>query len=125
MIKSDDINVVYPPTWKHDQKNPEVYVEIEADEKSQEYQDLAKVFPYKIVKLKRIQNYNAYSRYFNEKKFLEKLNGGKTIKEMLLYHGTRTMDPSLITADKEITFNINYSADKNYMGRATYFAERA
>jgi hypothetical protein len=34
------------------------------------------------------------------------------------------MNPSQITADKEITFNINYSADKNYMGRATYFAEK-
>lgn len=53
---------------------------MDVDEKSLEYQNIVKVFPYKVLKLKRIQNYNAYSRYFNEKKFLEKLNGGKPIK---------------------------------------------
>lgn len=39
-----------------------------------------------------------------------------------MFHGTSSLDPTAVTADKEIAFNINYSRDTNYMGRATYFA---
>ena len=44
-----------------------------------EYIEVKKIFPYKIKIIKRVQNWNAYSRNFNERKFLYKLNNGKKI----------------------------------------------
>ena len=40
----------------------------------------------------------------------------------MLYHGTKGTDPELIYADKEESFNINYTSDNNYLGKGTYFA---
>jgi hypothetical protein len=50
------------------------------------------------------------------------LNGGKIVKEMMLFHGTKTTDPKVIYEDKELSFNINYTSDNNLLGRGTYFA---
>lgn len=44
---------------------------------------------------------------------------------MLLFHGTSTCEPSLIYADKEEAFNINYSSSTNLFGRGIYFAKEA
>lgn len=50
------------------------------------------------------------------------MNGGKIVKEMMLFHGTNTTDPKLIYEDKELCFNVNYAGDNNSLGRGTYFA---
>ena len=57
--------------------------------------------------------------------FLKNLNGEKNVKEMKLYHGTRTTDPKILYEDKEECFNINYTGDNNFLGRGTYFAEKS
>ena len=44
---------------------------------------------------------------------------------MKLFHGTGTTTPETIYRDKEEAFNINYSSDKNLLGRGIYFAEKS
>lgn len=50
------------------------------------------------------------------------INNKKDVKELKLFHGTRTTDPRVIYEDREQSFNINYTSDSNTMGRGTYFA---
>ena len=78
---------------------------------------------HKIKKLLRIQNKPIYKKYFEEKKFLKELNGGKDLKEMKLYHGTSTVNPKNLYEDKETCFNVNFTSEGNFLGRGTYFAE--
>lgn len=92
---------------------------------TKEFLDIQKVFTIANIKeLIRIQNQFVYRKYEDEKACLTALNGGKFIKEMMLFHGTRQTDPKIIYEDKEECFNINYTGDNNYLGRGTYFAER-
>lgn len=44
---------------------------------------------------------------------------------MRLFHGTKTTNPELIYADKEESFNINYSRATNLLGIGVYFAQQA
>lgn len=56
---------------------------------------------------------------------MESLNGGKKVKTMQLFHGTRSTNPEEIYRDKEESFNINYSSDNNLLGKGIYFAEKS
>lgn len=62
-----------------------------------------------------------YKKFYEEWQFLISLNGGP-IREAKLYHGTNKTDPKCIYDDKEESFNINYTDDNNYLGKAIYFA---
>lgn len=56
----------------------------------------------KIVELLRIQNRIVYKKYFEEKMFLKNyINNKKDVKELKLFHGTRTTDPRVIYEDRE------------------------
>lgn len=77
-----------------------------------------------IKRLYRIQNQYLWKKYSQEKKDTELITEGP-IKELHLFHGTRTYNPQNIYLDKEESFNINFSSDKNFFGRGIYFAKDA
>ncbi len=44
---------------------------------------------------------------------------------MKLFHGTSSTDPENIYGDKQEGFNINYTSDRNLLGKGIYFAEKS
>lgn len=78
-----------------------------------------------ITSLKRIQNRFIWKMYTQEKRHLEEISKKPDLREMMLFHGTRTHPPEKIYEDKEEAFNINFSSDTNMFGRGIYFAKEA
>ena len=79
MINNEEYVLVHPQYWLND-PTLQNYTEFVVGTYEIEFKDIQKLFPYEINKLFRIQNQNAFTRYFHEMKFLEKINGGKKIK---------------------------------------------
>lgn len=53
------------------------------------------------------------------------INNKRPVRELMLFHGTSKTDPKIIYEDREECFNINYTSDRNTMGKGTYFAEKS
>lgn len=70
----------------------------------------------------RIQNTWLWDKYFNEKRRLDRKNGGG-INERNLFHGTRTNDPELIYGVED-GFDTRLGMGGKW-GRANYFAVSA
>jgi hypothetical protein len=70
-----------------------------------------------------VQNKILFEKYNSERAFLSEVHGG-SVRELMLYHGTRANNPELIYGDKEESFNINYAKEGSY-GKGIYFAKKS
>ena len=113
--------IKYPEYWEHQTEEIQTF---SVDKTTKEFKDIQDKFYTvgTIQELLRIQNKIVYKKYYDEKNWLKELNEGKEVLEAMLYHGTRGTDPEIIYGDKEESFNINYTSDRNYLGKGTYFA---
>ncbi len=98
MLAAEATKVEFPSTWQ-DQKEPiETFV---VPPNSDQFKQVAAhfgIFP--IKQLLRIQNKVVYKKFYEEKEELKRLNEGKPVKEMMLFHGTNKTDPKIIYEDK-------------------------
>jgi len=117
-----------PNHWKNiDEENCNLQSLATTD---QEYQDVVQRFRQTlgsktITSIKRIQNPKFWRDYSQEKDALQKLRAragiDPTVKEEMLWHGTRGIHPSNIYAGLEECFDMQYANDGMW-GRGLYFA---
>lgn len=115
--------IEYPKDWKVGSDDIQLYdVAAGTAEYNRVLLDF-KIGP--IKRLRRVENKLMWKKYKEEVAHLEYITGERGIRELFLFHGTRTHPPSGVYNDKEESFNINYSSESNYFGRGIYFAKEA
>lgn len=75
-------------------------------------------FKCKIESIERIENYQLWHRYSQQKAHLSKFRGHGKVGEVQMVHGTRKTDPGIIM---ETGFDFRH-ASEGYYGRGCYFA---
>jgi hypothetical protein len=75
-----------------------------------------------VITVQRIQNLALWRKYLHEQEYLRLR--GSSIADVSLFHGTQRVNPICI-AHSEVGFDFRLSSDRNFWGRAMYFASNA
>lgn len=94
---------------------------------SREWDDIHNLFfrsmsrtKYELVRVQRIQNYEIWNNYAQERVRLLRQNGAEGLNERFLFHGTSSRDPCVIY--EGMGFDLRLASQRNYYGRGIYFA---
>ena len=118
---------LYPKYW--DFGDPRRYCEINVSPDSQEFIEVAEKFRntsagFKIIHLIKIQNHDLMDIYIDSLTKAQEKRPIESEHRKLLYHGTRTVDPTELYSVNKVGFDLKHARPGTY-GKGIYFAERA
>ena len=120
----EDDTAEFPPEWEQQTKTTQVFqLQRGTPEWNRVMLTFQKTMPNStIIQIVRIQNKWQWGKYVFQKKRLGVKNNGM-VKELELFHGTRSIDPKVIYQNED-GFDMRYSA-QGMWGQANYFAVNA
>jgi hypothetical protein len=122
-------NIEYPSYWDLTKNTSDNYCELIdvgfTPERTRIEAEFKATLPKNhIIGIKRIQNTRIYKYYYEEKNYLLKKSKKRTVNEVFLWHGTRTLPPSTVYSSDKCGLDFHHS-NEGMWGRGIYLAKNA